>query len=176
VIPIKSLPSDRVPGEVGGHPSPTLLARSKHSMLIFLIEVSVTTLLQCTEPLFRRMVVLSGSCLLRRPVTLDTHEQFYLRFCKAQGFEGISKDDRIRAIEDRDSLELLLTTPPSVPSLPALDHDFLKVQTSFEKAKQWSNTQQPVIPGLKWCKEIVFGDCESDVRSHYTPHFQEFRG
>ncbi|EXM14306.1 Carboxylesterase, type B [Fusarium oxysporum f. sp. vasinfectum] len=125
--------------------------------------VSATTLLQCPEQLFQRMVFLSGSCLLRRPVSLDTHEQFYLEFCKAQGFEGIFGDDRIRAIEDRNSLELLLKTPPSVPSLPALDHDLLKEQISFEKAKHWSDTQQSQLPGLEWCKEIVFGDCEYDA-------------
>ncbi|KAL2061092.1 hypothetical protein VTL71DRAFT_9144 [Oculimacula yallundae] len=125
--------------------------------------VSVTTLLQCPEQLFQRMVVLSGSCLLRRPVSLDTHEQFYLEFCKAQGFEGISGDDRIRAIEDRESLELLLKTPLSVPSLPALDHDLLNEEISFEKAKHWPDSQPPALPGLKWCKEIVFGDCEYDA-------------
>ncbi|KAH7317230.1 Alpha/Beta hydrolase protein [Rhexocercosporidium sp. MPI-PUGE-AT-0058] len=96
-------------------------------------------------------------------VSLNTHEQFYLEFCKAQGFEGISGDDRIRAIEDRESLELLLKTPPSISSLPALDHDLLKEQISFEKAKHWSNTQQHALPGLEWCKEIVFGDCEYDA-------------
>jgi hypothetical protein len=122
------------------------------------------------------MVVLSGSCLLRKPVTLDAHEEFYLKFCQAQGLEGISTDDRLRAIDDLESLEMLLQTPPSVPSLPALDHDFLKEQISFEKAKQWSNTHQPALPGLQWCKEIVFGDCESDVRSHYTPASLKFCG
>ncbi|OBS15494.1 hypothetical protein FPOA_13685 [Fusarium poae] len=125
--------------------------------------VSVTSLLQCSEKLFQRMVVLSGSCLLRRPVSLDAYEQFYQEFCKAQGFGDISGEERLRAIEDRDSLELLLKTPPSVPSLPALDHDLLKEQISFEKAKDWSNAQQPRLPGLEWCKEIVFGDCEYDA-------------
>lgn len=133
--------------------------------------VSVTSLLQSPEQLFQRLVSLSGTCLLRRPVPLSAHEQFYQNFCIAQGLTAVSGTARIKAMDKLSSHELLLKCPASVPFLPTLDHDVLHMPISFVHAKNWPDTEHPALPGLVWCKSILIGDCAFDVsftcaRSH----------
>ncbi|KAB5549528.1 Alpha/Beta hydrolase protein [Coniochaeta sp. 2T2.1] len=83
-----------------------------------------TLLLQSPKPLFNRMVVMSGTSLALRPEPMSLHELFYEQFCEIHGLADISGAQRVEALNKIDSHELLQKTPPSIPSLPALDNDF----------------------------------------------------
>ncbi|MCJ1305998.1 hypothetical protein MMC08_008816 [Hypocenomyce scalaris] len=54
--------------------------------------------------------------------------------------------------------------PPSIPSLPLLDGNFIHDAPTFTSAETWSKSASPVFPGLKWCQELFVGDSQMDVR------------
>ncbi|KEF54938.1 uncharacterized protein A1O9_09381 [Exophiala aquamarina CBS 119918] len=123
---------------------------------------SATLQLQSEEPLFHRLVDLSGTCLFIRPSPPSLHEIFYQNFCEAHGLTHLSGRERIAAIDNIDSQRLLLNTPPSVPALPVLDGDLLKSVSTFENVESWNSPGEPPLEGLKWCKELFIGDCQFD--------------
>ncbi|KAK5088282.1 hypothetical protein LTR05_002499 [Lithohypha guttulata] len=124
--------------------------------------VSATLLLQSEEPLFDRMVVMSGTCLALRPEPTTLHEKFYEQVCEIHGLTNLSGDQRLEALDKINSHELLAKIPPSVPSLPAIDNEFIHDVTTYETVKDWQNRSDPALPGLRWCRELLIGDCQFD--------------
>ncbi|KIV94100.1 hypothetical protein PV10_05255 [Exophiala mesophila] len=123
---------------------------------------SLTLLLQSEEALFQHLVIMSGTCLLLRPVSGEVHEAIYQEFCEAQGLDKMPGQERIKAIEELDSFHLFSNTPPSIPPLPMIDGDIVKVALTFDDIEQWSTHGSSSIPGLGWCKELLIGDCQMD--------------
>lgn len=58
-----------------------------------------------------------------------------------------------------------MKTPRSIPYAPLLDGDFLKRAPTFESAEGWSMNGDSAIPGLQWCRELLVGDNQMDVRT-----------
>lgn len=156
---VKSLQSVKVLEEVGFSSRDDV-----HRADVRMRTVSATLQLQNSEPLFHRLVDMAGTSLLLRPLPTFVHEMFYQGFCEAQGLGEVSGEKRLQAIEKLDSHELLARMPPSIPSLPVLDEDFLHASPTFKSAEQWRTRGDPSLPGLHWCKELLVGDCQFDVR------------
>lgn len=110
------------------------------------------------------MVVMSGTCLALRPEPTTLHEKFYEQVCEIHGLTNLSGDQRLEALDKINSHELLAKIPPSVPSLPAIDNEFIHGVTTYETVKDWQNRSDPALPGLRWCRELLIGDCQFDVR------------
>ncbi|KAK5195057.1 hypothetical protein LTR99_002704 [Exophiala xenobiotica] len=146
----------------GGGKIPNLQPPSIVLANIVNLAVSATLQLQSNEPLFKRMVNLSGTCLLLRPLPTFVHEMFYSGVCEAHGLDKLSGEERVKAIEKISSLDLFLKVPPFIPSLPVLDRDFITAAPTFASAEDWSNSSKPELAGLEWCKEIIIGDSQMD--------------
>ena len=117
------------------------------------------------QPLLARR---AGNCLLLRPLPTSVHQMFYQGFCEAQGIASLSEEERIQAIEKLNGHEMYSRVPPSISSPPVLDQDFLHSSPTFSSAEQWSLNGDASIPGLKWCKELLVGDCQFDVRTYLS--------
>lgn len=98
-----------------------------------------------------------------RPAPRSIHNQIYQQFCKFHGLAEVCGEERVQALDRIDSRELLLKTPPFIPSLPAVDN-FIHNPLTFETIEDWSSEDDLAIHGLVWCKELLIGDCQLDVK------------
>lgn len=95
---------------------------------------------------------------LPRPVAEGTYQTVIQRL----GLQDLPPSDRINALVKLDAQELLAKLPPGLPLLPSLDSDLgIKETKLVEIYKGPSGLLD--IPGKKWCKEIIIGDCQADV-------------
>ncbi|KAK2777060.1 hypothetical protein FQN52_003243 [Onygenales sp. PD_12] len=116
--------------------------------------------LHSKQPLFKRLILLSGSGLLSPPLAPPVIEFAYSSVTKALGLDGLSPEERVKAIVNLPADELLAKTP-RVPLLPALDGDVIPVETSFDKVSKLAESTAE-FPGIEWCEDLLVGACQFD--------------
>lgn len=105
---------------------------------------------------------MSGTNLLISPMPLAVHEQGYKAAIKAWGLDGLSPEDRVKAILDTPASELVAKLPPTVPIGLAADGDAIPTPPSFARISDRSSSGY--LHGISWCEEILIGDAQHDVR------------
>lgn len=105
---------------------------------------------------------MSGTNLLISPMPLAVHEQGYQAAIQAWGLDGLSSENRVKAILDTPASELVAKLPPSVPIGLAADGDAIPTPPTFASVSDKSSSGYP--KGRSWCKEILIGDAQHDVR------------
>lgn len=123
--------------------------------------ISVNYHLLSQEPLFNRMMLMSGSALLLPAISLEAAEANYRRATEVLGLGCLTAEQRIQALLTMDGIELsdkLLQS--GIPFIPVHDHDVLDVMQppTFENVTAASLE----IPGRTWCKAAIVGDCQFD--------------
>ena len=117
--------------------------------------ISVCYHLFSKEPLFRRMMSMSGTHLLAPPITSDEAEKNYTGAMKALGLrEG--DIDGLLAVDAMTMVTKL--TQSGFQAVPVLDNDICP--TTFSFASTMNGTTD--LPGSKWCEAAVIGDCQFD--------------
>ena len=124
---------------------------------------SATVQLNSQEPLFKRLMSMGGTSLLMRPLPPVVHEATYDTVISQLGLKDMSAEDRIAALLQMPSEELLSKIPPHVPLLPLIDGDIVSAPSSFPKIADRTETGVSEVPGKAWCKDLLIGDCQSDV-------------
>jgi carboxylesterase type B len=119
--------------------------------------VSCTYHLQSTEPLFKRIISMSGTSLLMPLLPVPAAEAFYQQAMKALGLDAKTSDERLKELSTMDAGELRSRTL-AVPQLPIVDESLSLASHNF--ADFPSNKIK--IAGEQWCKSIMIGDCEFD--------------
>lgn len=105
---------------------------------------------------------MSGTSLLVRALPYDAHEENYKKAMDSLGLADLSAEERVKALLEMPGQELISKLPPSVLTAPAIDSDLLRPGVTYEElGKPDSN----VLPGNKWCQELLVGDAEIDVCS-----------
>ncbi|KAK5681028.1 hypothetical protein LTS10_006788 [Elasticomyces elasticus] len=120
-------------------------------------SIACTYHLQSREPLFTRMMAMSGSSLLAPPLPLDVAEQGYQTAIKALGLEGKSVEERMEKLRNMDAGELRAKCA-AVPMLPVADEELPITGHSFADFK----TGKVEIAGTSWCEAMIIGDCGFD--------------
>lgn len=92
--------------------------------------------MQSEEPLFRRAICMSGSTLIMRPLPAFIHELNYKTVLETISLAHLSPAERIRALLNMPSHELIEKLPPSVALLPLLDEDFISSSLTFAGIEQ----------------------------------------
>lgn len=128
------------------------------------ILASVLQHLHSDQPLFRRAIAMSGTNLLITPLPYEVHEQGYQAAIKAWGLDGLSPEERIKAILETPAQELITKLPPTVPISFAVDGDLIPSAPSFAEI---SDKDKPYPKGKAWCKELLIGDAEIDVSCRF---------
>ena len=120
--------------------------------------ISVCYHLFSPEPLFKRMISMSGTQLLMPPIPPSVAEGHYERSLSALNlFEG---DTAISALtRDLEGKEMALKlTGAGIPNLPVLDSDLCPTPFTFSSIE----TGKIDIPAQKWCQAALLGDCQFD--------------
>ena len=124
------------------------------------VPVSCTLHLHSEEPLFKRLVSMSGTSLLIKPLPPFIADSGYTTVLKALNFDNLSAADRITALLNTP-IEEFLKLPPTAPMLPMIDDDVIPGMLSFNQIS--TKGSDPALPGKGWCESLMIGDCKFDV-------------
>ncbi|KXT04269.1 hypothetical protein AC578_7890 [Pseudocercospora eumusae] len=114
-----------------------------------------------TEPLFKRLMLMSGTILLLPTMSLEAAEANYQKAMQVLGLESATPEERIKTLLTMDGIELcskMLTS--GIASAPVHDSDIVDCLTTptFENI----GTASFEIPGRSWCQGAIIGDCQFD--------------
>jgi hypothetical protein len=101
---------------------------------------------------------MSGTPIVLKPLSLDVAEMVYTSVMKELGLEEASVEERIQKLKTIEPEELVKKTPMDLPFLPCLDDDVVPEHITFAKLA----TNVGSVPGMKWCEELMIGDCQHD--------------
>ncbi|RHZ63669.1 hypothetical protein CDV55_106327 [Aspergillus turcosus] len=120
----------------------------------------VTYHLDSDEQLFKRAIVMSGTCLLIQPLPYDLHEQNYQQAIAALGLADARPEERIKALLETPAEDLVAKIPPAVLAVPAIDGDMVSTAVAYAQvADKGSNFPR----GKKWCEDLMIGDAQMDA-------------
>jgi hypothetical protein len=118
---------------------------------------------------------MSGTTLMRKPMTAEDEEKCYGQVLSALGIECLSKEERIKALLEIP-FEKFLTIPRSVGWAWCFDGDLVgEPLTHAALAKLSGQTTAAVsaIPAAASVKDLVLGDCQLDVSSFHRPQSEQ---
>lgn len=78
----------------------------------------------------------------------------------ALGLADAPAEERVKALLEMPGQELISKLPPSVLTAPAIDDDLVRSGVTYEEL---GKLDSEVLPGIKWCQELLIGDAEIDV-------------
>lgn len=120
--------------------------------------ISVCYHLFSKQPLFKRMISMSGTQLLMPPVTPEIAEANYEKAIKALGLQDGDKAIKAltKGLDGKEMAGKLMGV--GVPNIPVLDDDLCPTSFNFDTIQSNKTT----IPGQKWCEAAIIGDCQFD--------------
>lgn len=122
--------------------------------------VSATLHLASEEPLFKRLISLSGTFLVLKPLPAAAHENFYQEVLNALGIQDLDAAGQVEVLEKLDVAELLTKLPPSIPAAPLLDGTFCVEEPTFAALREKKRVPELI---QNWCSDLLIGDCALDV-------------
>ncbi|KAH1659251.1 hypothetical protein KXW87_002929 [Aspergillus fumigatus] len=120
----------------------------------------VTYHLDSDEQLFKRAIVMSGTCLLIQPLPYELHEQNYQQAIAALGLTNASSEERIRALLETPGDDLVAKIPPTVLAVPAIDGTMVTSPVTYAQVAD-KNSDFP--RGKKLCEDLMIGDAQMDA-------------
>ncbi|KAF2462453.1 para-nitrobenzyl esterase [Lineolata rhizophorae] len=141
-------------GGFGGDPAAVTFAGESAG------AVAGTLHLQGEEPLFERIVSMSGTSLMLKPLPPPVSEFAYAGVVEALGLKELEPAEQVKKLVEMPAEELMAKIPPSVPLLPCVDGDMVKAMSTYEGLAD-------TLAGMQWCKDMLIGDLRFD--SHVLP-------
>jgi carboxylesterase type B len=146
----------------GGNPNDvTLMGESAGA-------VSAAVHLHSEQPLFKRVMLMSGSTLLKGPAPMAAADVNYQKASKVLDLDSPSPQERVQKLVSMDGQQLRATLlehglAPMV-ALPLVDGDICPVGVDFKTVMDGSLN----LPGRQWCVSVLLGDCEFDVGDMFS--------
>lgn len=72
-----------------------------------------------------------------------------------------SSSDQLQALIDLPPQKVLSSIDPGTPIFPVLDGTIVSSANTYADLKSENVAEK--LPGSKWCKRVMFGDCKHDV-------------
>ncbi|KAL4878107.1 Alpha/Beta hydrolase protein [Aspergillus karnatakaensis] len=117
---------------------------------------SATYHLSSNDPLFKRIVCLSGQFLAVRPLPSAVHEHFYTRALEILGLDKVPSQERVTRIQNLDADDLRRIS--GFPSRPILDGDVCHLVPSYKRIEN----MMPEELHRGWCADLLIGGCMFD--------------
>jgi carboxylesterase type B len=152
-------------GGFGGNPNDvTLMGESAGA-------VSAAVHLHSEQPLFKRVMLMSGSTLLKGPAPMAAADVNYQKASRVLGLDSLTPQERVQKLVYMDGQQLRATLlehglAPLV-ALPLVDGEICPVGIDFKTVMDDSLS----LPGRHWCESVLLGDCEFDVSNLPSIHF-----
>lgn len=111
--------------------------------------------LQAEQPLFQRMILMSGTSFLMPTLSQRQSEEIYQRTVRVLQLDHLAPAERVRSLVTMDISELCSKTVHMYWG-PTEDDEFpLSLHT-------FSSFPDIYLPGREWCKAILIGDVQED--------------
>ena len=120
-------------------------------------SVSCSYHLQSKEPLFKRIILMSGTSLLMSPVPPQVAEVNYQKALKTLDLPSTSVAERTKSLLTTDSTGMY-SKLMTIPMLPVIDDELPLVPQSFSEFE----TGKLNLAGTDWCEAMMIGDCQFD--------------
>lgn len=72
-----------------------------------------------------------------------------------------SPSDQLKSLIDLSPQKVLSSIDPGTPIFPVLDDTMITSASTYTDLK--SEIVAENLPGSRWCKRVMFGDCKHDV-------------
>jgi hypothetical protein len=109
---------------------------------------------------------MSGSSLMK-PIPLEVADGAFDTAMERLELEQTTPfEEQLQALLKRP-VEDLATKLVGVPTYPCVDGDVVPAFTAFRTLFDPDSALKQ-FPGMKWCKRVLFGDCQFDVSLHFT--------
>ncbi|KAK4171979.1 putative carboxylesterase [Triangularia setosa] len=120
--------------------------------------------LHSKEPLFSQLISMSGSCLVKakQPELAERSFNMALQLLEIPEIEEAAQIQRLLKVPMEDIREKIAR---KVPMAPIVDGDLIPRTTSYALMADPVQTAE-LFPGMKWCKRIMFGDCQMDGNAY----------
>ncbi|OBT82647.1 hypothetical protein VE02_07942 [Pseudogymnoascus sp. 03VT05] len=126
-------------------------------------SVSGMHLLHSPEPLFKRLVGMSGSPLMLPPLSPPVTEFAYAAVIQALELSHLSSAGRVEALLKVPIKTLLEKIPPMVPLMPVIDGTLIPGLSTFAQISSEAIESAFPLPGKLWCEALMVGDCQLDA-------------
>ncbi len=118
--------------------------------------VSVCYHLFSKQPLFKRMISMSGTMLLMAPISVKEADENFQHTLRALGLQENSATKHLLQMDGQELVGKMVKA--GTRNAPTIDDDICPAQFNFESiANERTN-----IPGQKWCEAAMIGDCQFD--------------
>ncbi|PVH70749.1 putative carboxylesterase [Cadophora sp. DSE1049] len=121
--------------------------------------ISCTLHLQSPTPLFKRILSMSGTSLLFKPLPPPASEGSYQEYVKAFKLEDLSAEERINVLLNLPAEDLHNFTS-KIPLIPVIDNDVVGPSPTYA---QLMSKDESCLPGKKWTDGLMIGDCQFDA-------------
>ncbi|KAJ9655440.1 hypothetical protein H2198_005696 [Neophaeococcomyces mojaviensis] len=109
------------------------------------------------EPLFKRAMAMSGDPRLRPVQSIETNELVYASLVREMGCADATEAERVRVLKGIP-WQKIIATPLNMRCFPSENGGFKALSEDPQ------DLRKQIIQCLDWCKTIVVGDCDLDVR------------
>ena len=131
----------------------------------FSIKVSVSYLLYSEQPLAKRLILLSGSPLLIRPLSKSLASETCQSILASLDIQGSTAEDWMKALLECPIDKLIATSNNGLPLVPVIDGEILPFHPTFQMTSQGGRTASSGFPWKGWCSGLMIGYCGFDVRT-----------
>jgi carboxylesterase type B len=127
--------------------------------------VSTTLQFYSPKPLFRRAAAIGGTSILMGPQPIQFHDMFYPRLLSTLGIDAsLNVEEKIQLLKAIPE-NVWSTLPPTIPSRPVLDGDFISEIPSFKTLLDPSHLEGKP----SWLESVMLTESEADVASSLSP-------
>jgi hypothetical protein len=107
---------------------------------------------------------MSGNTLMMRPLPPPLSEFVYSTIMQSLGLGALSRADRVKALLKIPIEKIIEAGASGLPVLPVQDNDAVPCAPTFSQIGSKAEDPSLSMPGRSWCKELLIGDCQFDVR------------
>ncbi|POR33560.1 hypothetical protein TPAR_06256 [Tolypocladium paradoxum] len=124
--------------------------------------ISASSLLCSERPMAKRLILLSGSPMLRRPSPMSVAEATYQKILMSLGIQATTVEGRIDALLQCPADDILSKLDPSLELAPVVDGEIFPGTPTFDIIQRKENSDTYPMPGRQWCSGLVIGHCGLD--------------
>lgn len=98
-----------------------------------------------------------------KPISKEMAEESFERVVEAFGLGGLGDEERVRKLVELDVRDIVEKTPMGVPLVPFVDGELVTGYLGFRELEEAKERGL----GKSWCRALMTGHCEHDVRSAF---------
>ncbi|KAK4447163.1 Alpha/Beta hydrolase protein [Podospora aff. communis PSN243] len=125
--------------------------------------------LHSPEPLFSQLITMSGTSLIKAKPLEGAERSFQtaIQLLNPAEASSLSNTAQVQLLLDTPMADIRDKIGRKVPLGPVVDGEMIPRANSFVLMANPTEAEQ-TIPGTKWCKRILMGDCQMDGNA-YAP-------